>query len=96
MTVRNSGDRAGDEVVQLYVHDPVARLVQPVRRLRGFRRITLHPGASSTISFRLGAEDLGFWTNDPRGGFVVEEGDIHIYLSSSSSQADTVLTLTIL
>ena len=42
--VQNTGQRAGDDVVQLYLHDPVASMTQPVRRLRGFQRVTLQPG----------------------------------------------------
>ena len=48
--VRNTGAVAGDEVVQLYLHDPVARISQPVRRLRGFRRVTLAPGQKRTLT----------------------------------------------
>ncbi|MEV0126178.1 glycoside hydrolase family 3 N-terminal domain-containing protein [Streptomyces sp. NPDC050703] len=93
--VTNTGGRAGDEVVQLYVHDVVARLAQPVRRLRGFRRVTLGPGRSRTVRFRLGAEDLGFWTNAPHGEFVVEEGTVDLYVGdSSAAKARTTLTIT--
>ena len=94
VTVRNTGARDGDEVVQLYVHDPVASIVQPVRRLRGFRRITLAAGASTTVRFQLGAEDFGFWTNDTRGRFLVEPGTIDIHVGNSS-QATAKSTLTI-
>ena len=62
--VTNTGERAGDEVVQLYVHDRAASIAQPVRRLRGFRRVGLAAGKSRTVRFRLGAEDFGFWSND--------------------------------
>ena len=48
--VQNTGSRAGDDVVQLYIHDPVASIVQPVRRLRGFQRVTLEPGRSGPCS----------------------------------------------
>ncbi|MFE6780132.1 glycoside hydrolase family 3 N-terminal domain-containing protein [Streptomyces sp. NPDC057702] len=84
-TVRNTGERAGDEVVQLYVHDPVASLTQPVRRLRGFRRVSLDAGQSRTVRFSLGAEDVGFWTNDSAGRFVVERGDIEVYVGADST-----------
>ncbi|MCD9875690.1 beta-glucosidase BglX [Streptomyces guryensis] len=94
VTVRNTGERAGDEVVQLYLHDPVASIVQPVRRLRGFRRVSLAPGKSTTVRFRLGAEDLGFWTHDTGGRFELETGDIDIYVgNSSTATARTTLTI---
>lgn len=88
LTVTNTGERAGDEVVQLYVHDVAAGIAQPVRRLRGFERVTLEPGRSTTVSFRLGAQDLGFWTNDPAGTFTVERGRIDVYTGTSSTTRD--------
>ncbi|POX42224.1 glycosyl hydrolase [Streptomyces sp. Ru73] len=94
VSVRNTGKRAGDEVVQLYVHDKAASITQPVRKLRGFRRVTLEPGGSTTVRFRLGAEDLGFWTNDTRGRFVLEEGTFDLYVGTSSA-ADDKVTLTV-
>jgi beta-glucosidase len=71
MDVTNTGDRRGDEVVQLYIHDPVASISQPVRRLRGFERVTLDPGEQRTVTFTLDS-DFGFY--DSRGRFVVEPG----------------------
>ncbi|MFD8863782.1 glycoside hydrolase family 3 N-terminal domain-containing protein [Streptomyces sp. NPDC059590] len=84
VVVRNSGDREGDEVVQLYVQDPAASIAQPVRRLRGFRRIRLAAGEEREVRFTLGADDVGFWTNDPAGVFTVEPGEIHIHTGNSS------------
>lgn len=83
--VRNTGRVTGDEVVQLYVHDPVASVVQPVRRLRGFARVTLAAGESRTLVFPLGAEDLGFWTGESTGRFVVEPGRIELYAGTDST-----------
>src|SRR5262249_45834850 len=56
--VKNTGSVKGDEVVQLYIHDPVASISQPVRRLRGFERVTLNPGQSKTVRFQLDASDF--------------------------------------
>jgi beta-glucosidase len=80
--VQNTGDRRGDEVVQLYINDPVASLSQPVRRLRGFERVTLEPGRRQTVTFRLDRSDFGFYDN--RGRFVVERGRIDVYAGNSS------------
>ena len=80
--VRNTGARAGDEVVQLYLHDPVASLTQPVRRLRGFERVTLAPGQSKKVSFTLGPQDFGYYDN--AGTFVVEPGRIDLFAGNSS------------
>jgi beta-glucosidase len=82
MTVTNTGDVAGDDVVQLYVHDPVASISQPVRRLRGFQRVTLAPHESRTITFTLDRSDFGFYDNS--GRFVVEPGAIDVFAGDSS------------
>ena len=83
VAVTNTGSRSGDEVVQLYIHDPVASISQPVRRLRGFRRVTLAPGQTRTVSFTLGAADVGFYDNS--GRFVVEPGRIDVFAGDRSS-----------
>src|SRR3954469_8681459 len=80
--VTNTGSRTGDEVVQLYLHDPVASLEQPVRRLRGFHRVTLAPGQTAKVRFRVGRGDVGFYDNS--GRFVVEPGEIDVYVGDSS------------
>jgi beta-glucosidase len=81
--VTNTGSRAGDEVVQLYIHDPVASISQPVRRLRGFERVTLAAGEKRTVTFTLNRSDFGFYDN--RGRFVVEPGRIDVYAGNSSA-----------
>jgi len=80
--VTNTAGPKGDEVVQLYLHDPVASISQPVRRLRGFQRVTLDPGAKTTVTFTLDASDVGFYNN--QGRFVVEPGQIDVVASTSS------------
>ena len=69
-------------MVQLYIHDPVASLSQPVRRLRGFERVTLEPGEKQTVTFTLDKSDFGF--HDNSGKFVVEPGRIDVYAGNSS------------
>jgi hypothetical protein len=81
VTVTNTGSLKGDEVVQLYIHDPVARISQPVRRLRGFERVTLDPDDSRRVTFTLDRSDLGFYDNS--GRFVVEPGEIHVFAGTS-------------
>jgi beta-glucosidase len=81
--VTNTGARAGDDVVQLYIHDPVASISQPVRRLRGFQRVTLAPNEVKTITFTLDQNDYGFYNN--RGRYVVEPGQIDVYAGDSSA-----------
>ena len=92
VTVKNTGTRAGDEVVQLYLRDPVASLSQPVRRLRGFERVTLAPGQTQRVSFTVDRSDVGFWDN--RGKFVVEPGEIQLF-AGNSSQATLTKSFTV-
>jgi beta-glucosidase len=81
--VTNTGSVKGDDVVQLYIHDPVASISQPVRRLRGFQRVTLVPGQTRTVPFTVDASDWGFY--DDSGKFVVEPGEIEVYAGDSST-----------
>ena len=90
--VTNSGSRSGDEVVQLYIHDPVATISQPVRRLRDFERVTLAPGQTKTVTFTLDGSDVGFYDNS--GRFVVEPGQIDVY-AGDSSQASLTKSFTV-
>ena len=78
--------------MQLYLHDPVSSMSQPVRRLRGFERVTLEPGESQQVVFTLDRSDFGFYDN--RGEFVVEPGQIEVY-AGSSSQATMKATFTV-
>jgi beta-glucosidase len=85
--VKNVSGPKGDEVVQLYIHDPVASISQPVRRLRGFERVTLDPGQMKTVTFTLDSSDWGFYDNN--GKFVVEPGAIDVYAGDSSKATMT-------
>ena len=80
--VKNVSGPEGDEVVQLYIRDPVASLSQPVRRLRGFERVTLASGEQRTLTFTLDKSDFGF--HDNSGRFIVEPGQIDVYAGNSS------------
>jgi beta-glucosidase len=92
MDVTNTGDVAGAEVAQLYIHDPVASLSQPVRRLRGFERVTLEKGETKTVTFTLDKSDFGFYDNS--GNFIVEPGEIEVYAGDSSA-ADLTKSFTV-
>jgi len=82
VTVRNAGDRTGDEVVQVYVQDVASSVTRPVKQLRGFQRITLKPGERKHLSFTLGPRDLGFL--DRNLDFVVEPGRFRVWAATSS------------
>jgi beta-glucosidase len=81
--VTNTGNRAGDEVVQLYLHETVASITRPVKQLRGFRRIHLAPGERRKLTFELGPEDLAFYGLDLRP--VVEPGSFTVMVGGSST-----------
>lgn len=82
-TVRNTGDRAGVEIVQLYLHDPVASVVQPVQRLAGYVRVELAAGEAVRVRVRVPADLASFTGRDGRR--VVEPGALELRLSASST-----------
>ena len=88
VSVRNTGDRPGDEVVQLYMRDEEATVARPVIELRGFRRLTLQPGEQRSVSFRLSVEQFAYVGADYRR--VIEPGTIRLFAGTSS--ADRRLT----
>jgi beta-glucosidase len=81
--VVNAGDRAGHEVAQLYLGDPVSRVARPPRELKGFTRIYLEPGASAEIAFTLTPRDLSYWSASRRT-WVSEPGEFRVDLGASS------------
>ncbi len=83
LTVRNTGSMAGDEVVQLYVRDPLASVARPVKELRGFKRVTLSAGEGARVSFRLAARQLALFGLDNQ--WRVEPGRIEVMVGASSS-----------
>ena len=80
--ITNTGSRRGDEVVQLYIRDEVSSVTRPIKELRGFRRVTLDPGQSSTVEFSLGPNELSFLDRDMHR--VVEPGTFRIMLGGNS------------
>ncbi len=80
--VTNTGKRAGEEVVQLYIRDLVGSVTRPVKELKGFKKIHLEPGASETVTFELSAKDLAFYTR--AGKWQAEPGDFKVFVGTSS------------
>ncbi|MFE0352169.1 beta-glucosidase [Streptomyces nigra] len=93
LTVRNTGDRAGTEVVQLYLHDPVASVVQPVQRLVGYTRVPLEPGEARRVRVTVPADVASFTGRD--GHRVVEPGELELRLAASSTDARLTATVTL-
>jgi beta-glucosidase len=81
--VKNSGKVKGDEVVQLYVKKLESEHVQPLKKLRAFKRISLAPGKSKTIQFDLSTKDFSFW-NEENGDWEIESGSFEIQAGNSS------------
>ena len=91
-TVKNTGQRAGTEVVQLYVRDLVGSVTRPVKELKGFRKITLQPGESKDVTFTLTAADLAFHT--AAGQWEAEPGAFTVFVGPNSRDTkETPFTL---
>jgi hypothetical protein len=90
-TITNVGDRVGEAVPQLYVHDRVASRVRPVRELKGFCKVLLEPGESQRVFFTLSREDLAF-CGAGRGGSErrAEPGAFDLWLAASSAEGERV------
>ena len=80
--VKNSGDRAGKEVVQLYLRDKISSVTTPVKQLKGFSKIELQPGESKLVEFSVDFEELSLWNQEMEK--VVEPGSFEIQIGSSS------------
>jgi len=91
ISVCNSGSRAGTEVVQLYLHDPVAQVTRPVMRLVGWARVSLRPGEGARVTFAVPADVTSFI--GLRGARVVEPGDVQLRLARSSAEVVASLAL---
>jgi beta-glucosidase len=83
VTVANTGTRAADEVVQLYLHQRFGSSSRPVRELKGFRRVTLLPGQKQEISFTIGREERNYWSA-AKNAWVVEPSDFDVWVGNSS------------
>src|SRR5207237_8795510 len=88
VTVANSGARAGDEVVQMYLHPRVGSVAQPVLRLAGFERVHLKPGESKSVSFAIGPEQLAIWDRQMRR--LVEPGVVDVLVGANVTQLASV------
>jgi beta-glucosidase len=87
VNVTNTGSVAGEEVVQLYIQDPVATISRPVKQLKNFRKIMLQPGESREISFEIGTGDLKFFNTSLK--YDWESGDFNIFIGTNSRDVKT-------
>ena len=87
VTLKNTGQRAGTEVAQLYIHDVTASAgPRPVRELRGFQKILLQPGEAREISFTISEKELGYY--DAKGNWLVEPGTFQLWISRDSASGE--------
>jgi beta-glucosidase len=84
--VTNTGNVAGDEVVQMYIRDKVSSVTRPLKELKGFNRITLAPGQTGTVAIEITPESLAF--HDINIKYVVEPGEFEIMIGNSSRDQD--------
>lgn len=84
--VTNTGKRAGTEVVQLYIRDRVSSTTRPIKELKGFRKVRLQPGETTTVTFDINPDHLAFYDVDMK--YVVESGEFEIMVGNSSRDGD--------
>lgn len=89
VVVTNTGQRDGDEVVQLYIHDKLASVVRPVKELKGFQRVHIAKGESKAVSFEIDAKKLSYY--DANGKTVLEPGDFDIMIGPNSRDVKTAV-----
>jgi beta-glucosidase len=82
VTVTNTGDVAGEEVVQLYIRDMSADISRPVKELKGFQKIRLEKGQSKIVSFRLSEKDLSYWNRELQ--FKADPGTFKVFVGGNS------------
>ena len=82
VTVSNSGNKDGKEVVQLYIRDLVGSSTRPVKELKGFQKIELKAGESKTVSFDITVNDLKYYNYDLK--YVAEPGDFKVFIGGNS------------
>ena len=92
VTVTNTGDVAGDEVVQVYLRDEISSVTRPVKELAGFQRVTLQPGESHAVSIPIEPRSLMMWNREMER--VIEPGDFTIMVGPNSQDLQDV-TLTV-
>jgi beta-glucosidase len=84
VNVSNSGERDGEEVVQLYIRDKVASITRPVKELKGFKKMLIHKGETVNVSFTLTTDDLAFW--HPELKKYYEPGEFEAFIGGNSAE----------
>ncbi len=92
LDVVNTGDVAGEEVVQIYIHDKASSVIQPAKRLKAFQRVSLEPGASKLVSFELDNGAFSFW-DEGSSGWIIEPGAFEIQIAASADDVRLMATV---
>ncbi len=82
--MKNTGSRAADEVVQLYIHQQSGSASRPIRELKGFERVTLTPGETKTVRFKLGPDELRYWSAGARG-WIQDAASFDVWVGNDST-----------
>ncbi len=90
VTLTNTGDRAGEEIVQLYITDPVCSRTRPVKELKGFQKVMLQPGEQKEVTFAITPEDLKFFITETKYGWEPGDFIIHIGRNAEDTQTATI------
>jgi beta-glucosidase len=94
VTVENTGEHDGDEVVQLYIKDPEKTFTMPKKKLRAFKRVHIPADEQTNVTFILSRDDFSFWHPDA-DSWAVETGDFEIQIGSSSEDIRLTSTITV-
>jgi beta-glucosidase len=90
--IKNTGTRAGDEVIQLYVKHIKSKVERPLKELKAFRRITLNAGEMQTVSLKLAASSLAYWDR-AKHAFILEKEPVQLMVGSSSADVEAEKTI---
>jgi beta-glucosidase len=93
-SITNTGDREGKEIAQLYIGDEKASVLRPVKELKAFTKVSLKPGETKTVSFKISVDDLKFY-DEKTGQWTAEPGKFKAYIGSSSTDIKSVSTFTL-
>lgn len=89
VTVSNTGNYDGKEVVELYIRDVVGNVTRPVKELKGFRKVFIKSGESANVEFEIDPSMLGYYDND--GNFVTEKGEFQVFIGGSSTTDNSAI-----
>jgi beta-glucosidase len=87
--ITNTGDRDGEEIVQLYVHDLVGDVTRPVKELKGFRKVMIGKGKTANITFNVSPSDLSYYHKDMT--FTFDPGEFELFIGPNSSEGNSIL-----